>query len=748
MGSQGFKNIAGNPFVYQEDTRSAAFGLDAAAQTWKISIKATAGALPTDTAQLTIDPAANGNVTIDPNGSGNLVVTSGNVSLTAGNLSLPTTTSTVGQVTINSNRFIHNFGTANNTFVGSLSGNLTNTGSRLTALGASSLQNITSATDVIALGYSSGSGYVGAETYDIVIGATGTAAETGKIRIGDTTSSNSYSLSVSPTTSLDFGDTTTGAAWTTLLGTTYLAVTGYDGTSDIKVYSFNGTTLSSVATADAGSGKYAVYTSWTDLGGTKYLAVASDNSATNISIYSFNGSSLTPITTATVGPWADNVEWFTIGATQYLAVGANSDTNVAGVYIYSFNGAALTLIDSKVFGSTFGRVFALHAKLISGTTYIAAGGTTELNTELCVYSFNGSALTLIYGVDYGSAVTDLRWHDTNSWLAVTGNNGSTDAQVFSWNGAILTNLASLDFGTSAGGIRWLVDGTTSLLAVGGANTPNSLGLYNFTGSAITPITTRDTGIGGTCVCWGTYGGQNYIMAGISAATTNVFVYQLIITATYASNYTGAYIAGTYGASVEATNQLMIVDQLGKLGSIASTTVPYGGTGITSIAQGDLLYGSATNTLSALAKDTNATRYLSNTGTSNNPAWAQVNLTNGVTGILPQSNGGSMPWTEVTGTTQSAAVDNGYITNNGALVTVTLPATAAVGQRVSIVGKGAGLWKLAQNASQVIHFGTLDTTTGTGGYLSATERYDCLEAICVTANTDWVIRSVQGVLTVV
>jgi hypothetical protein len=54
-------------------------------------------------------------------------------------------------------------------------------------------------------------------------------------------------------------------------------------------------------------------------------------------------------------------------------------------------------------------------------------------------------------------------------------------------------------------------------------------------------------------------------------------------------------------------------------------------------QGDLWFGSAAATISALAKDTNATRYLANTGTSNNPAWAQVNLANGVTGNLPVTN---------------------------------------------------------------------------------------------------------------
>lgn len=55
------------------------------------------------------------------------------------------------------------------------------------------------------------------------------------------------------------------------------------------------------------------------------------------------------------------------------------------------------------------------------------------------------------------------------------------------------------------------------------------------------------------------------------------------------------------------------------------------------AQGDLFYASAADVLSALAKDTNATRYLSNTGASNNPAWAQVALATGVSGDLPLSN---------------------------------------------------------------------------------------------------------------
>jgi len=56
-----------------------------------------------------------------------------------------------------------------------------------------------------------------------------------------------------------------------------------------------------------------------------------------------------------------------------------------------------------------------------------------------------------------------------------------------------------------------------------------------------------------------------------------------------------------------------------------------------ITQGSLVYGTGSDAVAILAKDTNSTRYLSNTGSSNNPAWAQINLANGVTGNLPVTN---------------------------------------------------------------------------------------------------------------
>jgi hypothetical protein len=50
-----------------------------------------------------------------------------------------------------------------------------------------------------------------------------------------------------------------------------------------------------------------------------------------------------------------------------------------------------------------------------------------------------------------------------------------------------------------------------------------------------------------------------------------------------------------------------------------------------VVQGDILYGSAAGILSALPKDTNNQRVLTNGGSSNNPSWDQVNILVGLLG---------------------------------------------------------------------------------------------------------------------
>ncbi|MDX1532833.1 MAG: hypothetical protein R3230_01350 [Nitrosopumilaceae archaeon] len=159
---------------------------------------------------------------------------------------------------------------------------------------------------------------------------------------------------------------------------------------------------------------------------------------------------------------------------------------------------------------------------------------------------------------------------------------------------------------------------------------------------------------------------------------------------------------------------------------------------------------------APGKGTAAIEFDGDSGTANPDSDGIITIAGG-TGISTTASGSTVTitndsaafeWTEVTTTSQSMSVENGYIANNASLVTLTLPATAALGERVKVVGKGAGLFKIGQNAGQTIHFLSTDTTTGTGGSVTAIEQYGTLELICITANTDWVVVESMGNFTVV
>lgn len=129
-----------------------------------------------------------------------------------------------------------------------------------------------------------------------------------------------------------------------------------------------------------------------------------------------------------------------------------------------------------------------------------------------------------------------------------------------------------------------------------------------------------------------------------------------------------------------------------------------------VVQGDILYGSAADTLSALAKNTSATRYLSNTGTTNNPAWAQVDLSNGVTGSLPLANGG---------TNASLSASNGGIVYSGSSAFAVLGGTATAGQILRSGASAAPSWSTATYPATVGTAGQVLMSNGTNWVSAAT-----------------------------
>jgi hypothetical protein len=97
------------------------------------------------------------------------------------------------------------------------------------------------------------------------------------------------------------------------------------------------------------------------------------------------------------------------------------------------------------------------------------------------------------------------------------------------------------------------------------------------------------------------------------------------------------IQGGTGIASITSGSLLVGAGTNAITASSTLTAIKGGFGLSSFAQGDFLYASGVNEFSKLAKNASASRYLANSGTNNNPAWAQVDLSNGVTGNLPVTN---------------------------------------------------------------------------------------------------------------
>lgn len=186
-------------------------------------------------------------------------------------------------------------------------------------------------------------------------------------------------------------------------------------------------------------------------------------------------------------------------------------------------------------------------------------------------------------------------------------------------------------------------------------------------------------------------------------------------------------------------------------------VAKGGTGAASLTAHGVLVGEGTSAITPLSVGTNGQVLLGSTGAD--PVFATLTSTDssisfttgaGTLNLATTAQPG-ITWSQVTGTSQSAAANAGYIANNAGLVTITLiaAASAGIGTKLRVTGmNNATGWKIAQNASQQIFFGTLSTTAGVTGFLSSTATRDSIELVCISADgLNWNVLSSIGNITV-
>ncbi len=111
-------------------------------------------------------------------------------------------------------------------------------------------------------------------------------------------------------------------------------------------------------------------------------------------------------------------------------------------------------------------------------------------------------------------------------------------------------------------------------------------------------------------------------------------------------------------------------------------------------------GTALGTLTNALAQTNAYLEVTVNGTPMSPRERLASVAYAVRSSRAETCPGALPWQVVSGASQQAQPNTGYLLTNDALVTVTLPTAPTPGDVVRISSIGAGGWKLAQNASQV------------------------------------------------
>jgi len=202
-----------------------------------------------------------------------------------------------------------------------------------------------------------------------------------------------------------------------------------------------------------------------------------------------------------------------------------------------------------------------------------------------------------------------------------------------------------------------------------------------------------------------------------------------------------------GNAVPALNILNVLggNNIGTVGAGNTLTINVNGT-----TDHTVQVGNATGSLTSLAAMVDGDLVIGSTGVdpviAQLTAGAGVAIASGAGTITISATGSGLAWVEATGAAQAMAVATAYGANRAGGVTFTLPATAAAGTVMEIVGM-QGLWVLAQNAGQTVHMGAFSTTTGVGGSLTATNAGDCIVLRCITANTDFRVQNMMGNITV-
>ena len=336
-----------------------------------------------------------------------------------------------------------------------------------------------------------------------------------------------------------------------------------------------------------------------------------------------------PVANGGTGQATALTQYGVIYAASSSAMGTTT-TGTTGQILTANTGSAPTWSNGSItIGST---------NIVLGTTAPTISGLTTLTlTQDPTAALQAS--TKQYVDNQVATVSNTTFH-TASAYATTANLTANYANGTGGVGATLTNAGALAALTIDGYTFTATDvtnGTRVLVKDQSSGLQNGIYVVTNQGSgAVAWVLTRSSD-------FNTVGtGPNYLETG---AATFVSSGSINASTSWVMTASGTITVGSTAltwAQASSSSSVTVTAPLTKVGSVISlntVTVPFGGTGLTTLTQYGVALGNGTGNLAFASPGTSGYALLS-TGASSNPAFGQLSLTTGVTGTLPVTNGGT------------------------------------------------------------------------------------------------------------
>ncbi|MDP1614422.1 MAG: hypothetical protein Q8L68_01355, partial [Methylococcales bacterium] len=288
-------------------------------------------------------------------------------------------------------------------------------------------------------------------------------------------------------------------------------------------------------------------------------------------------------------------------------------------------------------------------------------------------------------------------------------------------------------------------GSTITFTVG----PNSVNIeVNVSGSTFfNPLQVRNGGTGRTVLTtFGVLIGEGSNNVNVTASGTSGQI--LIASTTGDPKFSTITSTGSTITFSVGPNSLNIEVNVSGSTFFNPLQVRNGGTGRTVLTTFGVLIGEGSNNVNVTASGTSGQILIAST--TGDPKFSTITSSGNTMSFTIGPNSfnidvvsPAIAWNNVTTSSVSAAINNGYLANNASLVTVILPSTASLFSSIAVAGWGTGGWQIAQNSGQSIQLGTQATTIGTDGFLASTNQYDSVNLLCTVADTNFLVLNSFG-----